>query len=287
MQAILQAAQQKQATDILTIDNRIWFRILGTLQSTDYPVATFEELPSGFEQKSPTHIRCLPLDLTLTGLQYPREVSTVTDFTKGLVLLSGTNTSGKTTLLLHWLSKLKNRSVDSRITLPTTKGVLWSNDQPDIQIVDITDSSSAFNALRSSIHRLVIAVIDARNNADTLRHLTMLLKEYDPRSIQSLMSEQICSLVNINLVRTIQQKLRPLIAITNCNESIAALIADGEFHKLENSVQRGNGGFGSLSADVQLAEWIQMRQIQLEEAIRFANYPATMRLRASGIIHND
>ena len=115
----------------------------------------------------------------------------------------------------------------------------------------------------------------------------MLLKEYKPRSIQSLMSEQICSLVNINLVRTIQQKWRPLIAITNCNESIAALIADGEFHKLEDSVQRGNGSFGSLSADVQLAEWIQMRQIQLDEAIRFANYPATMRLRASGIIHND
>ena len=36
MQAILQAAQQQQATDILTIDNRIWFRVLGSLQSTNH-----------------------------------------------------------------------------------------------------------------------------------------------------------------------------------------------------------------------------------------------------------
>ena len=65
----------------------------------------------------------------------------------------------------------------------------------------------------------------------------MLLKEQESRSIQSLMSEQICSLVNINLVRTVQN-LRPLLAITNSNESIAALITDGKFDKLEDAVQR-------------------------------------------------
>lgn len=287
MQAILQSAQQQQATDILSIDNRIWFRVLGRLQTTEFSVVPFVELPSGFELKSPTHIRCLPQDLTLTNLQYPCEVSTIGDFTKGLIVLSGSNNSGKTTLLLHWLNNFKNRSVDSHISLPVTEGILWSSDQPDIQIVTVTDRESTFNALRSSIHRIVIAIVDARSNADAIRHLTMLLKDYELHSIRSLMSEQICSLVNVSLVRTVQQKLRPLIAITNRNESISALIANGEYQKLEDAVQRGNGGVGSLSGDVQLAKWIQMRQIQLDEAIRFANYPATMRLRASGIIHND
>ena len=115
----------------------------------------------------------------------------------------------------------------------------------------------------------------------------MLLKDYPSTSVQSLMSEQICSLVNVNLIQTVQQKLRPLLSITNVNESIASLIEAGKFSKIEDSVQHGNGGVGSLSADLQLAEWIKMRQIHLEEAIRFANYPATMRLRASGIVHND
>ncbi len=287
MHAILQAAQQQRATDILNIDNRIWFRVLGKLQSTPHTPVPFEGLPTGFERRSATHIRCLPTDLTLTSLQYPGEISTVMDFEKGLVILSGTKNSGKTTLLLHWLSTLQNRCVQSLIDLPTTQNVLWSNDQPDIQIVEITDEASVFSALRNSIHHLVIAIVDARNTNDALRHCTMLMNTYRPINVQSLMSEQICSLVNINLVQTVQQRLRPLISITNCNESIASLVEAGNFDKIEDSVQRGNGGLGSISADLQLAEWIKMRQVQLDEAIRFANYPATMRLRASGIVHND
>lgn len=287
MQAILQDAQQLRASDILVIDNRIWFRILGKLQPTQHTPVPFDALPAGFERKSETHIRCLPMDYTLTALQYPGEVSKVLDFEKGLILLSGRNNAGKTTLLMHWLSSLQNRSVQSTIELPSTRGVLWSDDQPDIQITSVDEGASAFKALRDSIHQLVIAVVDARSNADALRHFTMLLKGQDSSKIQSLMSEQICSVVNISLVRTVQNQFRPLVAITNTNESVSSQIADGEFHKLEDSVQRGNGGLGSLSADVQLAEWLQQRQIQLEEAIRFANYPATMRLRASGIIHND
>ena len=287
MHAILQAAQQQRATDILNIDNRIWFRVLGKLQSTPHTPLPFEDLPIGFERKSATHIRCLPTNITLTSLEYPGEISTVLDFEKGLVVLSGTKNSGKTTLLLYWLHQIQNRCVQSFIDLPTTQNVLWSNDQPDIQIVEITDEASVFSALRSSIHRLVIAIVDAKSTNDALRHFTMLMNSYRSINVQSLMSEQICSLVNINLVQTVQQKLRPLISITNSNESIASLIMAGDFDKIEDSVQRGNGGVGSISADLQLAEWIKMRQIHLDEAIRFANYPATMRLRASGIVHND
>jgi len=289
MQPILQDAVQRRATDIVLINNTVWFRIQGKLQSTNHSATSFESVPNGFEKKSETHIRCLPTDLTLSGLQYPGEVSKVLDFEKGLVILSGAHNSGKTTLLLHWLNSLKDRSVKSEITLPPnmTPQVLWSSDQPDIRIVQITDATSALQALRDSIHHLVIAVLDARTNADALRHIRMLLSQYNTQTIQSLMSEQICSVVNIALVRTVQQQYRPLVSITNRNESISAQIAEGEFHKLEDSVQRGNGGLGSLSCDVQLAEWLQQRQIQLDEGLRFANYPATMRLRASGIIHND
>ena len=104
MHAIFQAAQQQRATDILTIDNRIWFRVLGKLQSTPHSAVAFEDLPPGFERKSATHIRCLQTNLTPLSLQYPSEIATVMDFEKGLVILSGIHNSGKTTLLMYWLS---------------------------------------------------------------------------------------------------------------------------------------------------------------------------------------
>ena len=295
MHAILQDAQQQYATDIILINGSVWFRVSGKLQPTTHTASAFEDLPDGFEYKSHTHIRCLPTDFSLSGLQYPGEVSKILDFERGLVILNGANNSGKTTLLLHWLKSLQHRSVDNQIQL-TNAGlnrVLWSSDQADIQLTSITDGASALKALRDSIHQLVIAVVDARNNADALRHIHMLLcnstssNGSNDNHFLSLMSEQICSVVNISLIRTVQQQYKPLLAITNRNESISAQIANGAFHKLEDAVQRGNGGFGSLSGDLQLASWLQQRQIHLEEALQFANYPATMRLRASGIIHND
>ena len=295
MDAILRDAQQQYATDILLINGSVWFRVSGKLQSTTHTASAFENVPDGFERKSNSHIRCLPTNFTLNELQYPGEVSKVLDFERGLIILNGATNSGKTTLLLHWLKSLQQRSVDNRIQLPKSglDNVLWSSDQADIQLTSITDGASAFKALRDSIHQIVIAVVDARSNADALRHIHMILcnsghsSGSDDNMILSLMSEQICSVVNISLVRTVQQRYRPLVAITNRNESVSAQIAHGDFHKLEDAVQRGNGGLGSLSADLQLANWLQQRQIDLEEALRFANYPATMRLRASGIIHND
>ncbi len=291
MSAMLQDAQQQNATDILIINQQVWFRVLGKLQPTTHSATSFSETPAGFELKSSQHLRRLPTDLTLSALQYPGEVSKVLDFEKGLIILSGAHNSGKTTMTLHWLNTLQNRSVNNQIDLPTgtdmLSKVLWSTDQADIKLVSISDGNSALQALRDSIHQLVIAVVDARSNADALRHFSMLLRDHNTETILSLMSEQICSTVNVSLVRTVQQTYRPLVAITNRNESTSAQIAKGTFHKLEDAVQRGNGGLGSLSADVQLAEWLQQRKIQLDEALRFANYPATMRLRASGIIHND
>lgn len=291
MQPYLQEAQQSQATDILLLNGQVWYRVLGKLRPSNHSASSLElpPLATSFEQKSPSHIRCLPNDLSFEALNYPAEVAKIMDAERGLVLLSGPQNSGKTTLLLHWLSRLQNRSVELTLELPEAHAnkVLRSSDQADIKVMTITDASDAMTALRDSIHQVVIAVMDGRSNADSLRFISLLLNDLPDVAVREMLSEQVVSLVNVNLIRTIQNRLHPLLAITNSNESISSQIADGHFHKLEDSVQRGNGGYGSISGDIQLAEWLQQRQISLDEALRFAMYPATMRLRASGIIHND
>ncbi len=290
MQAVLDEANRLNATDIVLIQNQVWYRVLNKLQPSTHQLNEFiAPFPYGIESKSPTHLRRLQTNLTNEHLQYPTEVSVLLRKTRGLILLSGPNNSGKTTLLLHCLQSLKNQSVQLEIPLPESylEKILHSSDQADIRVQTINDRTSALEALRSSINQLVIGFVPAKNQTDALRHITMLLRDYPSEALLSLMSEQITCLVNVNLIRTLHNTHRPLIAITNSNESIRAQIAKGHFNKLEDSVQRGNGGTGSLSSDLQLAEWLRQRHISLNEAIQYAIYPATMRLRASGIIHND
>lgn len=291
MQPYLQEAQQSQATDVLLLNGQVWYRILGKLRPSNHSASSLElpTLTPLFEQKSSSHIRCLPSDLSFQALNYPAEVAKIMDVERGLILLSGPHNSGKTTLLLHWLSRLQNRSVELTLDLPEAHAskVLRSTDQADIKVMALKDASDAMTGLRDSINKVVIMVVDGRSNADSLRYMALLLNHLPDVTVREMLSEQVISLVNVNLVRTIQNRFHPLVAITNSNESIRSQIAEGHFHKLEDSVQRGNGGYGSISGDIQLAEWLQQRQVSLEEALRFAMYPATMRLRASGIIHND
>ena len=232
MQAILDEANRLNATDVVLIKNQVWYRVLDKLQPSTHQLNEFVlPLPNGVERKSSTHLRCLPTSLNMDNLQYPPEISFPTKHTRGLILLSGPKSSGKTTLLMHWIQGFQNRSVHLEIPIPesTLRNVLISSDQADIRIQSITDGVSALKALRNSIDQLVIATLPTKHHADSLRHLSMLLKEYPNDSVLSLMSEQIVSLVNMNLIHTLKNTHRPLISIINNNESIRSQISDGLF----------------------------------------------------------
>ena len=277
------------SSDILLIENQAWYRVLGQLRQSHHTTdsLTLPDNTTHMEQKSSTHIRCLPSD-SVGQPNYPAEVTQVINAERGLIVLSGPKIAAKPhcIALVESCEKSQYPPINRTSSSPT-ETLLLSTDQADIKVLSILVATDALSALRDSISQVVIAIIDGRNNADALRYISLILNHLPNREIKEMLSEQIVSLVNVNLVRTVQNRYQPLVAVTNRNESIASLISEGHFQKLENAVQRGNGGYGSISADIQLAEWLQQHQISLEEALRFAMYPATMRLRASGIIHND
>ena len=283
-------AQSITATDIYNIDNTIWYRVLQKLQTQQQPAIDFaDNIVALCEHKSPTHLRLLPNDLSRNALHYPTEVERLFNLDKGLIIISGSHGSGKTTLLLHLLQNLGNRTLQADINLPTLKNCKWllSNDQADVHIMELHDAQSSLDALNAASHQLVIAQINAGNTVDAMRKLLIWLSQYPEQLIQDLMADQIKSIVSCALVKTTNQQIRPIIGIAHSNESIRAQIKQGHFHEIEQFVQRGNAGSGSLSFDIQLANLLQSRTISMEEALRLAIEPATMRLRASGIIHND
>ena len=71
MHAILQAAQQQRATDILTIDNRIWFRVLGKLQPHHTAQLCLKIYPLGSsESRQHTFDVCKPISpLSVSNIQ--------------------------------------------------------------------------------------------------------------------------------------------------------------------------------------------------------------------------
>jgi Tfp pilus assembly pilus retraction ATPase PilT len=285
-------AVEKGASDILLIQNSIWYRIQGQLHKSIHSTETLDDTPHpNIERKSATHLRCIQNFLAQPNLplNYPKESKDIlTGKKNGLILVGGPSASGKTTLALHLLHAMNHHSVQvSSFSKHLYPNVLLSNDAPNIIHMKIHDAHTAMYALRSSIDSIVIADIHAKNAQDVMQQMQLLLKDYPEELILSLCAEQVQTIVTCALVQSISQKYRPLLTIIQTNESISAQIQQKAFHNLETYVQRGNAGAGSLSGDVQLAQWLQEKTITMDEAIRFAAQPATMRLRAAGIVHNE
>ena len=285
-------ALEQGASDILLIQHSIWYRIQGQLHKSSHSAENLDitQHPN-IEKKSNTHLRCIQNFLAQPNIQlnYPKESKNiVTGKKNGLILVGGPSASGKTTLVLHLLHGMNNHSVQvSSFPTHLYQDILLCNDAPNIIHMKIHDAQTAMSALRSSIDSIVIADIHAKNAQDIMQQMQLFLKDYPEELILSLCAEQIQTIVTCALVQSISQKYRPLLTIIQTNESISAQIQEKAFHNLETYVQRGNAGAGSLSGDVQLAQWLQEKTIAMDEAIRFAAQPATMRLRAAGIVHNE
>ena len=292
----LQDAIERNVSDIYLNDGIIFFRERHSLVKTTHLVPEFGPLPLHCERRSRNHIRLLPQDLSADTLQYPKEVSSLLKEKRGLILCLGASSSGKTTLILHLLKQAAparvsayNTHIKSASPYRICSQHLWcaTDEIPDIEVLTIHSPDSAFHALMNASNRLVIANIKAKGIQDGLSKLMLFLHSYPREYILELLATYTKRLVSTALVNSSGNKIQPLIGIAQVNESLSAQLLQGNFHIIEEFIQKGNVGPNSLSSDVQLASWLQNRQISMEEATSHAINPSKMRLRASGIIHND
>ena len=296
MTRYLQDAIQKNASDIYIDQGVLFFREGDSLVKTQHSVHEFGTVPPFCERKSRHHIRLLPPDFSSQKLQYPQEVSSIFKKKRGLILCMGAASSGKTTLLLHLLknepaSRISayNTHIKSSSPYRVCSQHLWcaKDENPDIEILTIHSPESALHALLNAPNRLICANIKANGIPDGLNKLMLYLHSYPKEYILNLVAAYVNCLVSTALVTNQAGKKRPLISIAHVNESLGTQIQQGNFKLIEEFVQKGNVGENSLSSDIQLATWLQNRQISMEEATSYAINPSKMRLRASGIIHND
>lgn len=296
MTLYLQDAMKRNVSDIYIDQGTIFFREDVSLIKTQYSIPEFGAIPLFCERKARNHIRLLPQDLSAQALQYPPEVSSILSKQRGLILCIGASTSGKTTLILHLLKHTPstrisayNTHVKSSSPYRVCSQHLWcaTDEVPDIEVLTIRSPETALHALMNASNRLIIANIKAKGMQDGLSKLMLFLHSYPKEYILDLLATYINCFVSTVLVSSQAKKKLPLIGIAQANESLAAQIRQGNFHIIEEFIQKGNAGAHSLSVDLQLATWLQNRQLSLTEATSNAINPSKMQLRASGIIHND
>jgi twitching motility protein PilT len=247
-------------------------------------------------------------------LNLPSQVEALADNHRGIIVVSGTTGSGKSTSLAAIIGKINRtrseriitvedpieyqhdnaKSLVSQVEVGTDSESyeyalrsMMRQDPDTILIGEIRDSFSLTTALRAAdTGHLVFTTVHATNAPMTIERMVSL---FDP-SQKELQQTQL----GLNLVAVLCQRLAkrregkgriPVVEIMMATPIVRKYIMEGEFEKLKGTV--GNRESGSQSFDQHLTELFHKQIIDINEATRLASNVDALKLALRGITNSD
>jgi twitching motility protein PilT len=247
-------------------------------------------------------------------LNLPPQIQKLADVHRGMIVISGTTGSGKSTTLASIIGQINHSRAERIITVEDPVEYQHENAKAMVSQVEVgTDSESYEYALRAMMRQdpdtiLIGEIRDSFSLTTALRaadtgHLvyTTVHATNAPMSIERLVSlfhpdqkELQQTQLGLNLVAVVCQRLAkrrdgagrvPVIEIMMATPLVRKYIIEGEFEKLKGTV--GNRESGSQSFDQHLTELFFKQTIDVAEAKRLASNVDALNLALRGISNSD
>jgi twitching motility protein PilT len=247
-------------------------------------------------------------------LNLPPQVESLADHHRGIVIVSGTTGSGKSSTLAAIIGKINRtraerilavedpiefqhenaKSMVSQIEVGTDSESYefalreMMRQDPDVILIgEIRDSFSLATALRAAdTGHLVFTCVHATNASMTVERMVSLFDPAQKELQQTQLGMNLIAVVSQRLAKKREGKGRiPAVEIMMASPLVKKFILEGEFEKLKGTV--GNKEAGSQSFDQHLAELFQKQLIDVAEARRLASNADALNMALRGIGNSD
>ena len=259
--------------------------------------------------------RILPLDIpSVDALGLPAVLLQIADTERGLVLVTGTTGSGKSTTLAAMIDYINQRKKRKIITIEDPIE-FWHGDKSSLisQIELGADTPSFSEALRRALRQdpdvilvgelrdlqsmrtaltaadtghLVFSTIHTTNASQTVERLIAMFPEAERPLLLAQLSANLAAVISMRLARRADGKGRvPVVEILRGNPTVRKLIAEGRYHTLPQAIASRESGMQMF--DQAVVDLYNQELITGTETMRLASNPEAVAMALRGITSRD
>ncbi len=252
-------------------------------------------------------VRVVAFDIPdAAALHIPRAVMDLAQVEHGMVLVTGTAGSGKSTTQACIIDRINRTRSDHIITLEDPIEFLHRNQKSIVSQREIAiDTADYLSALRSCLRQapdvillgemrdhetirtamtaaetghLLIATLHTKGAVNTIDRIVDSFPAGQQGQVRVQLAMVLRTVVSQQLLPGVDGGRVPAYEIMNMNSAIRSLIRESKTHQIEDAIARG-GEEGMMSMDQSILELFRQGLITAETALEYADKPEQLRRR--------
>ena len=238
-------------------------------------------------------------------LSIPEDVMSIADLTKGMVLVTGSAGSGKSTTMACLIDRINHSREGHIITLEDPLEYLHRHDRCIVSQREIcTDTENYITSLRATLRQspdvillgemrdhetiqtamtaaetghLILSSLHTLGAANSLNRIIDVFEPSQQHQIIMQLSMVLQAVISQQLVQDVNGKNIPVFEIMRLTPAIRNMIRDNKIHQIDGVISSSPGQMRSM--DQSLFELYKNGRITKETAINYAMNPEMLRRR--------